>query len=1245
MNQEMETKNEFYEIIEKVKEFNYLDIFLWLQVVAAHPSNQKYGARLDFLNSLLLSVQSTDFKGKVFIQKDCERLFDYIANNYSSLFIGVEDFKPFDQLKLIPYFYKGRRYYFYYSIYESPFEELENFQKLYLNNLSDNDNTELKALESYFIVSLEFQSALLEKIIQIEESKKRVEKIYIPTQNYFNEIVNYFEISKDTLAKLENMINLNIGDFNSIQSKLVNLILSYDLYETFKFKTSDGKMFFLWPGKHIDILHTLALKIYKNSKSISDVIKKNSYEQLCKICRRFFTIRGTLVGLYIRKSSDNVLNDFDFAGITDGGKIILFRLLHNDPNNSTEKQIAKISSNVQEIIKNMKEDILIGLRYADNPKKIPAIPTSEAEIFTIFVVPKLALEPISIKWPESLNHENNFIIIQNDLQRIFEKLDSPLSFIKFLRDDATLKETSLIYNTDFLDRFICYVDNGNTFSKSGKNYKFILFEPHSWSNYYFEMLYEKNKDSFYELLDKYFPDYFNKIKKRDDGIYAICESSTLSAAYAIKFNNGLIIMNLPPDGYFCIGDEIKLSEFIALFCAYYFLKYEKYLVYFFNDFGISLDELYGISVMPISYIRRNNINYLLPLVSKINDNNPIEIKSGRIQRTMNLRTAIVFDCSNLHLIFEKADNQGEREVLFKLLISLLRLLKPNIHPLDIEKRVKKFINKRIPIGPRRFSLDEIPTNNPKAERYGNYEKPSDSDFAKVQKIIAEHIASTGIKPGEYDGIKALAILESSFDFIYNIIEEELRQFNDGIVLHAFEQLDFVEFERISLITQAGIDSSKYVEFDVASRFAKEYNELTADSIAVKYLCTIIIKFAPCGVKPLNRESWDDLFALAYELINISWAIDFIKYDLRKHKINITEMYEIRHDIQDYSFDINNFSKSESQNKITASIEQYNKRKEKKDEKIIENSSYLDELDMAFFKENNFKVMDMICVLIALGRYMGNSLPFLVNECNKKCLIDFLEKQIAKNCPSSEDLSKIIDFISLEKTSFNNYKIIPTQLFRDKKRLNLCPVYHNEGTYIFGNQMCLESAKLWSSFVHHGDFPYKLNETSPIEICISAHRRRLDKELEKEAEKMVKAELGAENCEANISNFKRLSGNFYKNPECGEIDILAVNKKTRVIFLLDAKNRRRSVTPYDVKCDIDEFLRGKKSYLNKIIKKEKFIKDNWKEILKHFMVIDCDGWSLKKAFIVKQNYQIAYHYKKAIDFIEIKDLNAYLKSKS
>ncbi len=1114
-----------------------------------------------------------------------------------------------------------------------------------MKDFSDTNIVELQTIESSFRVSLEFQTKLFETVCKIEESKNSQKRVYIPSQEYFDAVDSLFEINQEHLSLLENMPILKSGDFHHLQTKLADNPLDYNLFKTFKIKTPKERILFLSPCRHIDVLYSFAYHMIKNSESksvIEKFLQENAHKQLQKTCRRFFTVRGSLIGLYETKSQNNLTKNADFSGVVDGGKILLFKLLPINISKETDQQLIEAMSDVHGIIRELKKDDWIGLRYADNPQKILAVPTSIAEIFTIYVIPRLTLEPLVLRRPKDLSGENNFIVVLGDLQRVFEHISSPLAFVKFMRDDNELKKNSRTLSMDFLDRFIYYIDNGNSFSRQGRPFNFILFQPHSWSDYYTKKLYEKSKDEFYGLIEIYFSDYFNEIETKGEGIYALSDTSTLTSAYATMFNKGIIIAFLPPDGYFCTGEEIKYSEFLAHFYIYYFNKFKHFLVDYFENHEIHLDKLYGISVVPATYIKRQNLRHLISLADKISEENPIEIMTGRVKQTLNLRTAVVFDFQHLPVIFSQRDNQGERDVFRKLLISILKYLTPSFEALESE--VGLLIDGIMPVGSRAFSLDEIPLDNPKAERYRNHDEPTGSDIARVQRKIAEHIAVTNFKPGEYEGERAISILESSFDFISNLIENELKAYNQSVAYYAFEQLEFIEYERAELSIRSGIDSSKYVEYDVESRFVEEYYKISKAAISVKYLCTNVIKLAPHGIEAVDRESWDNILALAYSAVELSYLIDLLRYDLKKHVIKINEMYEISHNTKMDSYDLHGFAQVEAKNKISSAKERivaYGKRQKKNYDEIVQDVFYT-ELDKLFLKEYKFKFMDLICVLFALGKYNGKSYaPSFVNECDKEALMEFLEGVITVDCPPREILDRIIDFISMGKKSFDKGKIIPTQLFREKRRINLCPLYYKEGTYIFGNQICIEAAKFWTSTLVGGEFPYSLKKDSEIEKFMTSYRSKLDKELEKEAEVIVKNVLGEDNYEANILNFTRLSKLFPKRPECGEIDILAVNRKTKTLFLFDAKNRKRSITPHGIRFDIDEFLKGKQSYLAKIIKKERFIKSNIEEVLNHFSVTCADGWKFKKAFVVRRNYQVAHYYKKSIDFVEVNDLAGYL----
>lgn len=138
-------------------------------------------------------------------------------------------------------------------------------------------------------------------------------------------------------------------------------------------------------------------------------------------------------------------------------------------------------------------------------------------------------------------------------------------------------------------------------------------------------------------------------------------------------------------------------------------------------------------------------------------------------------------------------------------------------------------------------------------------------------------------------------------------------------------------------------------------------------------------------------------------------------------------------------------------------------------------------------------------------------------------------------------------------------------------------------------------------------------------------------------------LGENNVESRINNFKRLSPSFPAKPDCGEIDLLAVNQSTKTIFVLDAKNRSRKIRPYDIRQELKKFFEGGKSYLSQLNKKEEFVKNNLKDILAHFSIHADKEWKIRKAFVVSTNYPSAYYRGMNVHFVLTSKLADFLSN--
>ena len=174
----------------------------------------------------------------------------------------------------------------------------------------------------------------------------------------------------------------------------------------------------------------------------------------------------------------------------------------------------------------------------------------------------------------------------------------------------------------------------------------------------------------------------------------------------------------------------------------------------------------------------------------------------------------------------------------------------------------------------------------------------------------------------------------------------------------------------------------------------------------------------------------------------------------------------------------------------------------------------------------------------------------------------------------------------------------------------------------------------------GVFPLKIREDSPVKEALNLLHREKDKQFEDECEEIANNTLGKQFVEKGINNFQRISKTFPKKPECGEIDLLAVNPNNNNVFVLDAKNDAFKYSPPDIKNQDKSFF-GKDSYYEHLIKKVKFIEKNLDVVLEHFSIEESTDITIKKGFIIKETIQHAYKKGIDVDFVLKRDLGKYL----
>lgn len=1241
-------KIDTHQISSWMAKFNLRDLLLLIQTTAVHPSNQIYQSRFEFLLGILFSISPQSFAGARLSIDEFKKFITESYERYSSTFSIFEDFEPFSQRNLIPYFYTRSKKYFFYGSCERPYEFLRQFDNFYAIQESQETCTELVQIGQLLETSLNFQTSLLNKIFKSEEAKLRSDQIYIPSQQFIDNISPLFSIGGYTLSTISNIPTIEPGTF--ISEQVFDKCVNGYLFNTFRIHFPNNQNYFLLPQLHIEILYNIACKIASDSSNkdlILSTIYKNFISRLKKKYTQFFTLPHVIVQILQKGTNRNLAASLDGLAWVDSDKIFLFKTALHSLGNDLTEVINKAYKELESAIETIKKEKVIGLHLFDN--RVIGISVNEIEFWPIVVFEGLNLTYKS-SLPEKM-YRNTLVINMMDLQALFEFLPTQMSFIKYLRADSYLTNKVRVICTDYLDRFAYYIENGESYPKIGIPTNVMVFEPHQWHDFYHAKLHERYQDNIYELIEYEYPKEFNLVKKHRDNIYQVLNTAVLNGGLVIKHESHLIWIMYPVNGYYHSHDDVlPVSQFIGPLIADYLHDLKESLFELFAKYNFKFGSSYYIGLYPASLVvKTHEPPFVEKYVNQLNENKPLLINTHYINGSMNMRSAILFDYTLLVKIFAPKENLGERYVIKELIKSIICFADKTISDSVAEKEAGKFVNENIPIREKGYSLEAISVENPYIQRYGHFIKISKADVGIIDSEIANFLRQQNIVPGKYAGDDAKNINNLVFQFLQQKLENEIKKYDESLLFYAYNQIEFAEGHREKDRLKFKVDARKYTEYDIVQKNLESMIEVSKIASSAKYIVETILKVNPMGNISINQEAWHYLQAIAFRLIETTIMSDHIHHDLIPYNVSINNLFQIKHMDEEKLFSPQEFQLAESQQQVEGwktSYRNYQTKSaktngEKKESK--EPFPYFLEMNEAFQAQLGFPLDSLFAILYAFGRMDICSNEFFPLT---KIQPSVLEREFVKctqNKYTRKEFHNTIDFLSL---AFDTYDptdpLLPLQLLRWKERINLCPIVHlPTGEYLYGNQMCLHALDIWIISITSGFFPYEIEKGSQITSVLEKIHRHRDQTLERKVETIAKQALGQDNVEGRIDNFRRISKSFLSKPQCGEIDVLAVNRKLKIIFVLEAKHLNKRLSPYYIRKEMNKFFCAEKSYYEKLVKKQQFIRNNIKEALKHFKIHDSTDWQVNKTFVVNDNYPSAFRKDRPVDFVLIDKLSKHL----
>lgn len=89
-----------------------------------------------------------------------------------------------------------------------------------------------------------------------------------------------------------------------------------------------------------------------------------------------------------------------------------------------------------------------------------------------------------------------------------------------------------------------------------------------------------------------------------------------------------------------------------------------------------------------------------------------------------------------------------------------------------------------------------------------------------------------------------------------------------------------------------------------------------------------------------------------------------------------------------------------------------------------------------------------------------------------------------------------------------------------------------------------------------------------------------------------------------------------NKTFGDIDIFAINRKRKKIYLIETKDFSFSRNPYEIAMEREKMFSGDKSFINKHLRRKSWVEKNLNHVLEYYG-LEQDNWKVIPVFIISE----------------------------
>lgn len=1258
----MMTKYNLESLKDLLRHFDPVELVTTFSALCAYPPNRKFQLRFEILISIVCSMHPSEFKGQRISKKDIEKISQELSKAYEERFATLEDVTPPINLEMIPYYLKGRRYYFFYGLLERPYEFLEHFEMNY-SCLNEVLHGHLGySAEDCMIFLLQCQTDMLRKLKEFfttrqDQASLDVGRVLIPP----HDIIEFWKklimktrkelldiIPEEYRVGCEHFIDessIRLGDlkFDSIDSYL-DLRPAVD----FIFLDVGTHLISPLPQTHLEFLYDFFYRKIQNlineKKSVNEEITKNLLVRTVVPLQALFGKKNVISHVKFSDKKNDVSETIDVAILFDFNKLILLNI-------ATEAvQQCDLSSEIKKAYERLlsAENFFYQRKraYLCRPEGWVAnfSETGRTEIVKIVVFNNLQLSPGIITLPVSHKKGVTWIVSHSDFRAILDEIGDPFALIKYLRNLNEVREESKVVAMDAIDLFAWYKENNESFRQGGIIPHLFIVAPHSWSDKYHKILLERAKQRKF-VFEPNEPANIWKSTKYYENVYLVYYKYDLrTAAYVVTLDDKDLWVMFSSSDFGLTDDEMRIADFLAHCLAYHLGRLKEPIMNLLSSLGFDFSRHLRILIKPGNLISRDKRQtFLKPFIQNLSFSNPLVSLSNIMAASGNIGVTLIFDQDGIIKEFSKPENRGERLVLSRFIGEVINFFRPSKPQNLIKRQVDIFVNKHLNLGQKCFSLDSIRSPNNQIG-IARPIKNLKADFSKANGDVARFLKQEKIEPGLYTSKEATKINNKIFGFVQTVLEAELRKYDfKEILFFAYCQLENIESFRTLEKLRLAMNLQLKTEYDPVEKIALLEKEMSSLALAVRHIIETIIKIKPEGKFVVSVEDWTYIQAIATVLIESCFISDSIWFKVIPFGLRINDDYSFSDERLQNEIDIEGFRYSLGKSMAAFYKEAVDELRAEISTPVSGFPKNLEDLDEGFEDEYGYSLQEYSKVAYIIAHFpVSKSENAPLTYIEETDLVEFIEN-VSK--VEKSRIEAILKNMSLDHILLTKEKIIKPWKFKSRpNRLMVKPLIKiTQGLrnyYLFGNWEVDISARIWLNEVVKGRLPISIENlrSKKLKDALQNQRQRVSKQFELKVLETVKRLV---TFAERVSDYAKFFGSEKPFPGPGEIDALAIDKRRKKVFVFEAKDIVMGLTPRDIRSEMQKFFKPAKGYVYKLLEKCDFVKNNLKQILQYYKIEETEGWEVEKAFVTSRVHISAFSEKASIDFLGLDDLHDFI----